>query len=54
MNIFIFILLLFQVVPGISTSDKDINQTVTYSILTNGDKFVIDKKTGKTTIINTV
>ncbi|XP_063420961.1 protein dachsous-like [Mytilus trossulus] len=34
------------IVPGISTTDKDINQTVFYSILTNGDKFVIDEKTG--------
>lgn len=34
------------VVPEISTTDKDLNPTVTYNILTHTDKFAIDSSTG--------
>ncbi|CAC5412611.1 FAT4 [Mytilus coruscus] len=35
-----------SVVPGLSTTDKDLNQTVIYSLLTNGETFYIDPKNG--------
>lgn len=45
-KIYIPMFLILQIIPGLSTTDNDLNPTVKYSLQTHEDKFDIDSIKG--------